>query len=362
MKHFLFIVLLSMSFYCLGKEQYFDKWIVVTSIQKPTQQTRKKIDRYRTLAQLFGWHLLVIGDKKTPEWQLDNANYLSTSDQANLPYKLARLLPWNHYARKNMGYLYAIEHGAQIIYDTDDDNEPYGALDPLNDQEHLKEIISSHSSINIYNYFERPTVWPRGLPLPDISIGNDFTLSSPKAVKIGIEQGVVDREPDVDAIFRLTRNQEVYFAEQPACVLPIGTYCPFNSQNTFIHKDAFFTLYIPTTVSMRVADIWRGYFAQKLIGLLGMQVAFSGPNAIQDRNEHNLLRDFKDELDLYLKSGSLVAFLSQWQAASSQPEAMMLALYQDLASAGFIAQQEIELCTAWLADFKYVLEKNKQLQ
>ena len=32
-------------------------------------------------------------------------------------------LPWNHFARKNVGYLYAIAHGARLIFDFDDDNE-----------------------------------------------------------------------------------------------------------------------------------------------------------------------------------------------------------------------------------------------
>ena len=32
-------------------------------------------------------------------------------------------LPWNHFGRKNLGYLYAIQHGADVIFDFDDDNE-----------------------------------------------------------------------------------------------------------------------------------------------------------------------------------------------------------------------------------------------
>ena len=32
------------------------------------------------------------------------------------------MLPWNHFGRKNIGYLYAILHGATMIWDFDDDN------------------------------------------------------------------------------------------------------------------------------------------------------------------------------------------------------------------------------------------------
>ena len=31
-------------------------------------------------------------------------------------------MPWNHFGRKNLGFVYAALHGAEYIYDTDDDN------------------------------------------------------------------------------------------------------------------------------------------------------------------------------------------------------------------------------------------------
>jgi hypothetical protein len=37
------------------------------------------------------------------------------------------MLPWKHFGRKNVGYLCAISHGAEMIWDFDDDNvlKPY---------------------------------------------------------------------------------------------------------------------------------------------------------------------------------------------------------------------------------------------
>jgi hypothetical protein len=37
---------------------------------------------------------------------------------------LPKLLPENHYARKNLGYIRAVRLGAESIFDTDDDNAP----------------------------------------------------------------------------------------------------------------------------------------------------------------------------------------------------------------------------------------------
>jgi hypothetical protein len=51
-----------------------------------------------------------------------NCIYLDVSSQKKLFPKLSELLPYNHYCRKNLGYLYAIKKGYKIIYETDDDN------------------------------------------------------------------------------------------------------------------------------------------------------------------------------------------------------------------------------------------------
>lgn len=45
------------------ESQKHDKWIVVTTIQSPTDSVKK-------LAQLPGWRLVVVGDSSTPkDWK-----------------------------------------------------------------------------------------------------------------------------------------------------------------------------------------------------------------------------------------------------------------------------------------------------
>lgn len=334
-----------------------DKWIVVTSIQYPTAQLKK-------LAQIDGWHLLVVGDKKTPtNWYLENCEYLSPEKQLSLGYELAPLLPYNHYSRKNIGYLYAIEHGATMIYDTDDDNEPLDGLKPISENATkviLPKITAPNSCINIYAYFEKPKVWPRGFPLEYINTGDKFSLLQDTSVEVAIEQGLVNGDPDVDAIYRLTQygDTNIIFTKKPSCVLAPGIYCPFNSQNTFFHKKAFYTLYIPSSVSMRVADIWRGYYAQKLIQLSGLALAFSGPSAVQERNVHDLLKDFALEDDLYLKSGKLVDFLSNWSAFGLDNNLeVMYKLFRDLVDKKFLKDKELQLCQAWINDLNKLSAK-----
>jgi hypothetical protein len=138
-----------------------DKWIIVTTINAPTEQIKK-------LANTTGFQLLVIGDKKTaPNWYLNNTIFLSVDSQSELNYKSFKTIPFNSYNRKNIGYLFAIQHGAKYIYDTDDDNAPIVDLLTyfnLNENDHgLIYDENAPQVLNPYSHFGQPSIWPRGL-------------------------------------------------------------------------------------------------------------------------------------------------------------------------------------------------------
>ncbi len=327
----------------------FDKWIVVTSIQYPTPQLEK-------LAKIPGWHLLVVGDKKTPkDWHLAHCEYLSPDDQLRLGYKSATALPWNHYSRKNIGYLYAISKGAKIIYETDDDNEPINELSAYDCETSLHSINTLETCFNIYRYFDCPEVWPRGYPLDKIRSSSAFSISLLSNCIIGVEQGIVNDSPDVDAIFRLTQDRYIKFNDYPPIFLPEGVFCPFNSQNTFIHPVAFFTLYLPSSVSMRISDIWRGYITQKLLWAHNAKLVFSAPNAVQKRNAHSLLQNFQLELDLYLKTPALIDFLSNFHFPPDlDPCQELVSIYEELVARKFIQQSEMPILEAWVEDLQAI--------
>ena len=48
--------------------------------------------------------------------------FLGVAEQERLGLFLPEHTPYRSYARKNIGYLFAIAHGAKVIYETDDDN------------------------------------------------------------------------------------------------------------------------------------------------------------------------------------------------------------------------------------------------
>ena len=73
----------------------------------------------------FDIPVFAVGDRKSPvcEWPT-GSEFLSLDRQNGMDFRLAALLPVDHYSRKNLGYLEAIARGATLLFDTDDDNAP----------------------------------------------------------------------------------------------------------------------------------------------------------------------------------------------------------------------------------------------
>lgn len=339
------IIQFNLSFQVLHGDDHSDKWVVVTTINYPTAALKK-------LATLKDWHLVVVGDRKTPkDWQLENCEFLSIEKQQMLDYEIIKFLPENHYSRKNIGYLYAISRGAKIIYETDDDNELMDGILTLSDEDELVEVdVKDKNSVNIFSYFGQPTVWPRGFPLDKIVDSSNFQVKTVSKQRVGVIQGLVDKDPDVDAIFRLTQYREVYFEKKIPCVLPVRVFCPFNTQNTIFFYESFWGLMIPSTPSFRVCDIWRSYIVQRLLWDLDLRLCFISPTAVQERNQHDFFRDFYDEQDLYLKSGSLIQFLLNWRSEALTFPERIENLVRELVAAEYLKNEEIDLFQAWNRD------------
>jgi len=76
-------------------------------------------------------YLVVVEDQKGPsEYDIPGAKlvFLSSEDQIKSSAigkplsDFGATMPWNHFGRKNLGYLKAIQLGACLIWDFDDDN------------------------------------------------------------------------------------------------------------------------------------------------------------------------------------------------------------------------------------------------
>lgn len=319
--------------------------LVITSISAPN-------DVLRTFAagcQQHGINFILIGDKKSPsDFQIDGCDYWSLAKQLASKYDFARDLPEGHYSRKNLGYLLAMTRGAEIIIETDDDNLPAAGFWEKRCRAHTARRVSTKGWINPYRYFTEEHIWPRGFPLEEVN--NPSTApEKPSNVSAAIQQGLTDGNPDLDAIYRLTRSLPVTFRQDTPLALAPGAKAPFNSQNTTWFKEAFPLLYLPSTCSFRMTDIWRSFVATRICAANGWDILYHSANMFQERNPHNLMTDFSDEIPGYLANYDICRKLDELEirpGAENIPEGMVKC-YELFANDNLIETSELKLIVSW---------------
>lgn len=321
------------------------KFIIITSINKPN----KVINLF---SKWEDWQLVVVGDRKSPaDWKYPRVKYLSINDQYNLFGNLAKLIPENTYTRKMLGYIYAVQQGAEVIFESDDDNIPYyftqkEIQDKIKGKNKNGHLISKKNGwVNIYEEFGENNCWPRGYPI-------ELLKTAIKSKKRGskysakVIQYLVNLDPDVDAIYRMINGREINFKKDLKFALYKGTYCPFNSQATLWFKDAFPLMFFPLGVPDRVTDILRGFISLTCLWAMDSTVEFRSPAVYQERNDHNLLKDFEQENMLYLNSDQLVKILYSNSKSSNlkskEPCNLFASALRLLANKGFITKKNLE--------------------
>ena len=326
-----------------------NKTIVITSIFNPTEAVV-------SFSEMKNYQLIVVGDNKTPvDWKCNNVDYISVAQQELLDFKLVKVLPYNHYCRKMLGYLIAIKNGADYIIDTDDDNIPKENWNFPEFENKFDCIEGNKGFVNIYQLYTKQKIWPRGLPLNLISTQFELEKSlQSEECKIGIWQGLADEDPDVDAIYRLTNDTPCYFDEREPVVLGRGSISPFNTQNTIIRKELFALMYLPTYVTFRFTDILRGLIAQPIMWLYDYQLGFTNATVIQKRNPHDYMKDFLSEIPMYEHTYKVVELVSSSISKHESIETNMLNAYVSLFEANIVCKEEIKTLEAWLNDLNKI--------
>jgi hypothetical protein len=90
---------------------------------------------------------------------------------------------------------------------------------------------------------------------------------------------------------------------------------------------------------------------------MGNGLVFHAPEVVQNRNPHNIMRDFMDELAGYERNE---AFITSLMDLSLKPGSNctcdnLLTCYQKLVEDGFFPQDELVLVRAWVKDVKILL-------
>lgn len=260
--------------------------------------------------------IIIAGDKKTPSEAELFCQQLSKEESVDIHYyapaaqekylekypELNNFLPWNSIGRRNMAVLMAYEKGAEMIITIDDDNflaqENY-----LNGHNQLGKVsefpaVSSNSGwFNICSYLidiQQRKFYPRGYPVTHRVEDSEYQITQKKG-KIVVNAGFWLGDPDIDAVTRLAAPINVtQYTREDNFALDIGTWAPFNSQNTALHRDCIPAYFLCTDIG-RFDDIWGSYIVQRIANHLGDFISFGFPLVKQERNPHDLWIDADHE-------------------------------------------------------------------
>jgi hypothetical protein len=109
-------------------------------------------------------------------------------------------------------------------------------------------------------------------------------------------------------------------------------------------------LYLPAFVTFRFTDILRGYIAQPILQAAGYRLGFTEATVYQERNEHNLLHDFKDEIPFYLNATRCIEIIEDSVQKGNSIQDNLQEVYHALIKKEIVPNQEMQLLEAWLQD------------
>jgi hypothetical protein len=262
--------------------------------------------------------VVVVGDRKTPEGAREfcaalgrrfpyPVTFLGVAEQlrylAHYP-ELASHIPWDCIQRRQVGLLHAYEDGAELIITIDDDNylaqrDFIGHHAMAGRRVTLDGFASAAGWVNVCDFLGEAhgfRFYHRGFP-PAMRAQPErlVPVVTKTTGRVVVNAGLWLEEPDIDAVTRLAIPvQATAYTRSENFVLAPGTWSPFNSQNTALHRDVM-PAYFLSPWTGRYDDIWASYVVDAIASHLGDLVAFGHPLVRQTRNPHDLWRDLEQE-------------------------------------------------------------------
>lgn len=221
-------------------------------------------------------------------------------------------IPYDSDNRRNIGFLLALEAGAELLVSIDDDNFVIDGSDFIGEhavagsQTSVEESESSDGWFNIGTMLEATPeieIFPRGFPYFARKRARRVETQAARTARVAMNAGLWLTDPDVDAISRIAIAPRVSSASEEAVFLGPRTWSPINTQNTAIPRDAIAAYYyVRMGFSLgglsidRYGDILSGYFLQACVKARGEAIRIGSPVADHRRTPHNLFKDLYHEL------------------------------------------------------------------
>ncbi len=273
-----------------------------------------------------GLEFIIIGDRKTPAGTADfcaqveresgcRMNFFDVARQQDFLgrfRRLNRLVPWNSIQRRNVGLIYALEQGYDNVISIDDDNFLMSGSDFVG--EHItglgvtasQKIVGTDTGwFNCVGMMQTNfgKVYPRGFALSKRWQEENWKFSDAIRKPV-VNAGLWTGDPDIDALTRIYFPVEARLPlSHDYLTLAKECWCPINTQNTAFHGGAAAVSFVVVMGyelnGLKVArydDIWMSWFLRAIMDHFGDAARYGKPVVQQNRNQHNLFRDLREEL------------------------------------------------------------------
>ena len=215
------------------------------------------------------------------------------------------LIPIDSDNRRNIGYLMALDRGAEVIISIDDDNFCIEGKHFFQEHRAVGMIFGlpeRESSTGWYNVCadSGANFYPRGFPYRQRERRKAQITFAARNVAVAVNQGLWIGDPDVDALTWLGHpNVKLRWQEVDSYCVGPKTWLPINSQNTAVSREAMMAYYfIPMNECGmdRMGDIFQGYFLEACVKAMDQGIRVGTPLVEHRRNSHNHMADAYKEI------------------------------------------------------------------
>lgn len=258
---------------------------------------------------------------------------------------LNKIIPWNSDCRRNIGFLRAIEKGAEMVISIDDDNyvgndDFYRYHSIVGKRQTLSTVRSNTRWFNPCSMLKTDNnsiIYSRGFPFSK-RYKEKYTFTQTTG-KVAMNMGLWISDPDVDAVTHLANPTKIDAIKEEinSIMLSPLTFSPINTQNTAFHRDVLpCYYYIPMNANLkglkidRYGDIWSGFFVKKAIDRMDERITMGKPLIDHRRNSHNYLNDLRHELWGMILTERIAEWLENLQLESNNYFDIYLELAKNL--------------------------------
>ena len=258
-------------------------------------------------------------------------------------------IPYDTDNRRNVGFLMALDAGAELLISIDDDNfvmnddDFVGAHAVAGSSIEVSESESSDGWFNIGTMLDSAPaaveIFPRGFPYFARKHERSLAAQPARQARVAMNAGLWLTDPDVDALSRIVLAPRVSGASPSPVFLGPRTWSPINTQNTALPRDAVAAYYyVRMGFSLgglsidRYGDILSGYFAQACVKARGEAIRIGSPVADHRRTPHNLFKDLYHELAGIVIIDDLLPWLQELSLRGSSYAELYAALADALES------------------------------